>query len=215
MQCLSTMKINYYKESLNELKKINTENKPSLLLHACCGPCAVWPIEFLADYFHITIFYNNSNIYPEEEYSRRLNELKQYLDDYNMHHTNPIQIIIPPYDNVAYTKKLEPLKDEPERGKRCHLCYGLRMKEGLEYAKQHHYEYYTTVMTISRQKDSQVLNEIGLKIASAYPEVHYFVSDFKKDNGILKANQIISEHNMYRQDYCGCIYSWQTRKSNQ
>lgn len=160
------------------------------------------------------MLYNNSNIYPAEEYQRRLDELERYLKHFNALQDVPVSLVVPSYDNVAYTEKLEPLKDEPERGKRCHLCYRLRMKEGFEYAQQHHFDYYTTVMTISRQKDSQVLNQIGAELEALYPSVHYFYSDFKKADGILKANQLIQENKLYRQDYCGCFYSFNKRKES-
>lgn len=207
------MKINYYKESLKEIAALEKKAlRPRLLLHACCGPCAVWPLEFLKAHFDITILYNNSNIYPAEEYTRRKEELRQYLDRLNSQDEKAIQLITPPYDNEAYNERLKPLKDEPERGKRCLLCYAIRMREGFEYARDHQFDYFTTVMTISRQKDSQVINEIGAKLALQFPEVRYFHSDFKKDDGILKANEIIQKNQMYRQDYCGCIYSWQKRQ---
>lgn len=181
--------------------------KPKLLLHACCAPCACFPLEFLKDAFEITILYNNSNIYPYSEYHRRLDELKRYLHQLNTTLSTPIQLIETEYQNLDYTKKLAPLKDEPERGKRCLLCYRLRMQEGFSYAVEHHFDYYTTVMTISRQKDSQVLNQMGAELQSLYPQVTYFHSDFKKNNGILKANELIQAHELYRQDYCGCVYS--------
>lgn len=209
------MKINYYQQSLAALQQIDLQKgKPSLLLHACCGPCAVWPLEFLLPYFKITILYNNSNIYPETEYRRRLDELRRYLEKRNASLGDPIELIVPVYDNQAYTALLAPLKDEPERGKRCHLCYRLRMREALQYAAEHHFDAMTTVMTISRQKDSQVLNQIGAELAKEFPTVRYFHSDFKKADGILKANALIEENGMYRQDYCGCVYSWAARHQN-
>ncbi len=202
------MKTNYYQKSLEELEKIKQfECKPKLLIHACCAPCACFPLEFLEPYFDITIFYNNSNIYPEEEYQRRLNELIQYVDFYNKKIQIPIQLIIPTYDNISYTKKLEPLKDEPERGRRCLMCYTLRMSEAYHYAETNHFDYFTTVMTISRQKDSQVLNEIGHELETKHPTVKYFYSDFKKANGMLRRNEIVKQQSMYAQDYCGCLYS--------
>ncbi len=208
------MKINYYQQSLQTLAELDpSQGKPTLLLHACCGPCAIWPIEFLLPYFQITILYNNSNIYPQTEYQRRLEELQRYLKRRNQTLDQPIELIVPPYDNAAYTAKLAPLKDEPERGKRCWLCYRLRIQEALRYAADHGFSYMTTVMTISRQKDSQVLNEIGAQLAQDFPSVRYFHSDFKKADGILKANALIRENHMYRQDYCGCVYSWTIRQA--
>ncbi len=199
------MKTNYYLHSVNEINKIkNFKKKPKLLIHACCAPCACYPLTFLNDVFDCTIIYNNSNIYPKEEYLRRINELRNYLT----HLSTTIQLIELTYNNEEYNQILKVYANEPEKGKRCHLCYRTRIKEGFEYASQHGFDYYTTVMTISRQKDSQVLNEIAKELEMNYPTVQYFYSDFKKSDGILKANEIIKEYNMYRQDYCGCIYSF-------
>ena len=175
-------KPNYYLQSLKEIeeiKKTYTDRKPKLLLHTCCAVCAGWPLEFLSSVFDITIYYNNSNIYPLSEYNRRKDELIRLVHEI---YGEEIQMIFPPYDNASYTKKLEPLKDEPEGYLRCFYCYALRMREAYEYANDNHFDYFTTVMTISRQKDS------------------------------LKLNEIVHEYNLYSQDYCGCIYSYNERK---
>ncbi len=209
----SSHKTNWYLASQQQLKDIQTQNKkPSLLLHACCGPCAGWPLEFLHDSFNITIMYNNSNIYPEQEYTRRKEELFKLLQ---LEGYNDIQVIVPPYDNETYTKEiLSSRANDPEGWKRCFTCYEARMRQGFEYAMQHQFDYFTTVMTISRQKDSQKLNEIGLKLQEEFPKVRYFVSDFKKKGGQVRRDQIVQQYNLYHQDYCGCIYSYQsTRKS--
>lgn len=207
----STNRINYYKVSLEEISEIQKgEKRPSLLMHACCAPCSSFPLEFLEPIFDVTIYYNNSNIYPSSEYERRLNELKQFLAN---HHPN-VKLIVPPYDNEGYTKKLEPLKDFPEGRERCFLCYTLRMNEAYGYAEEHHFDYFTTVMTISRQKDSQKLNEIGRQLSLKHPTVRYFFSDFKKNKGIDRTVEISKELGLYKQDYCGCKYSYEKRQKD-
>lgn len=203
-------KTNYYQESLKELETIHNEfqyRRPRLLLHACCAPCAAFPLEFLEQTFDVTIFYNNSNIYPAEEYQRRLGELKRYLQEV----WPGIPLIVPPYDNAAYTKKLEPQKDLPEGCGRCFYCYALRMDEAYRFAAMENFDFFTTVMTISRQKDSQKMNEIGRSLAKKYPSVRYFYSDFKKNRGIDRGQELSRQHSLYRQDYCGCLYSYQGR----
>jgi len=205
------MKKDYYYqlgiETLNEIKK--SGKKPTLLLHSCCAPCNCYPMLVLSEYFEMTLYFNNNNIYPREEYLIRLNELINYTNDFNKQHQTNIDIIVTEYDNETYNKHLEPYKDEPELANRCWLCYRLRMEEAYQYASLHNFDYFTTVMTISRQKNSIKLNEIGMELALRYPNVKYFVSDLKKHGGSDMSSQLTKELDLYRQQYCGCIYSYQ------
>lgn len=203
-------KINYYKESLEEIEKIKVaEKKPSLLLHACCGPCSTFPLKFLTKYFDVTIFYNNSNIYPENEYYRRRDELKKFLEYFYQDYGVNVKLLETDYNNDGYNVDLEPYKDLPEGSKRCFVCYEKRMNEAYRYADDHKFDYFTTVMTISRQKNSQVLNAIGEKISKRYTYTKYFYSDFKKNKGIDEAREMRIHYNLYQQTYCGCKYSFE------
>lgn len=205
----------YYRMMEENLKNIkNLNKKPTLLLHSCCAPCNAFPLVLLVEYFDLTLMYNNSNIYPSIEYYRRLNELKKYVEYINQKYHVNIKIIETPYNNEEYNKFLEPYKNQKEGLDRCKLCYKIRMNEAYKYANDHNYDYFTTVMTISRQKNSIVLNNIGLELQKKYPNTKYFVSDFKKNKGIDKGLEIAKEHNMYRQDYCGCIYSYNKKRSD-
>ncbi len=197
---------NYQKYLENELENIKKSGKkPTLLLHACCGPCFTIPHEILKDYFKITILYNNSNIYPKEEHDRRLEELKKYLQDLN----SDIEVIETNYDNDTYNLDLEPRKDDKEGHERCRICFNKRLKEGFEYAEKHHFDYYGTVMTISRYKNAQDINKIGERLQKDYPTVKWLYADFKKNNGYEQSLIIIREHEMYFQEYCGCKYSYE------
>lgn len=201
---------NYYQESLQELQKIsNRDKKPSLLLHACCAPCACFPMESLDDLFDITLYYENSNIYPSTEYQKRLSELKDYVDHFNKEKKANIQLICPVYNSTAFTEKLSPLGHLDEGKERCFLCYSLRLEETFRYANENNFDYISTVMTISRHKNSQKLNELGETINQQFPKVKYFFSDFKKNGGQEFSTAIAREHQMYRQSYCGCIYSYE------
>ncbi|MPM46296.1 Epoxyqueuosine reductase QueH [bioreactor metagenome] len=183
--------------------------RPRLLLHSCCAPCNCYPMLFLSAYFDLTLYFNNSNIYPETEYRIRLDELEAYTDNFNQEHQTAIKIIVTAYDNINYNKRLEPLKDLPEQSERCWLCYSLRMDEAYAYAAANGFDYFTTVMTISRQKNSVKLNEIGIRLNAKYPSVKYLISDFKKHGGSDHSAQLAKELNLYRQQYCGCLYSYQ------
>ena len=200
-------KINYFKKSLEEIKTLNKEQKPSLLLHACCGPCSCYPLIFLCEYFDVTILYNNSNIYPYTEYDRRLNELKVVLsklkNDYNL----DVKLIIKDYNHELYIEDLLPYKDLKEGGSRCVLCYTKRMKEAYDFAEENNFDYFTTVMTISRQKNSQILNKIGKSLELNHSKTKYFYSDFKKNKGIDIGQDMAKKYNLYRQEYCGCEFS--------
>lgn len=202
-------KINYYKKSnqiLDNLKGLPT--KPKLLLHACCGPCSTFPLTYLCPNFEVTIFFNNSNIYPENEYVRRLEELKKFLGYFKRDYGYEVKLIITKYDNEKYNVDLEPYKDLPEGETRCFICYEKRMNEAYEYASKNGFDYFTTVMTISRQKNSQILNAIGEKLSQKYPNVKYFYSDFKKNKGIDMAREMRIKYDLYQQLYCGCKYTY-------
>ena len=194
--------MNNYQKHLNQIKQI--QHKPTLLIHICCGVCSVYPLQYLRNYFNITIFFSNSNIYPYLEFEKRLNALKQYL---NILNDDSIKLIVDKYDNDSYMKKLEHLKDEPEGGLRCKLCYELRMNESFKYANNHNYDYFTTVMSISNRKNAEWINEIGDKLDKIYPNTKYLYADFKKGNGINKNDELNRKLNLYHQNYCGCIYS--------
>ena len=203
-------KINYQKEFENIVKSLqNTDKKPKLLLHACCGPCFTLPYELIKDYFDVTIIYNNSNIYPEEEYHRRLDELKRYLSEI----APEIKVIEFDYDNLTYNKDLEPLKDVPEGGERCYICYKKRLSFGYQYAFEHGFDYFGTVMSISRYKNAQYINQIGKELQDKYPSVKWLFADFKKNDGYQKSLEIVRKHEMYFQEYCGCKYSFEKWKN--
>ena len=202
------MKTNYYDISLKEIENISPNEKPKLLLHSCCGPCACWPLRFLCEHFLVTIYFNNSNIYPSSEYYRRLEELKHLLTYIKRDYGYDVSLIVTPYENEKYNNFLSPYKDDVEGGNRCKLCYEKRMKEAYDYAEANNFDYFCTVMTISRQKDSQVLNEIGKKLEATHLRTKYFYSDFKKAKGIDKGREMRINYGLYNQNYCGCIYSY-------
>lgn len=204
-------KVNYYKISLQELEKIPLAEKPTLLLHSCCGPCACWPLRFLCERFTVTIYFNNSNIYPTSEYNRRLEELKRLLTYLKKDYGYDVGLIVTPYRNKEYNRFLAPHKDDVEGGNRCKMCYEKRMDESYDYAESHDFDYFCTVMTISRQKDSQILNEIGKKLEKKHKKTKYFYSDFKKAKGIDVGREMRIHYGLYNQNYCGCVYSYEKR----
>ncbi len=205
-------KINYQLQALETFKEVDKlDKKPTLLIHACCAPCSSYPLTLLTDHFDVTIYYNNSNIYPESEYNRRRDELKRFLPLFEKDYGKKIKLVIPSYRNDEFNKTLEPLKDVPEGGKRCFACYEKRMDEAYKYASDNDYDYFCTIMTISRQKNSQKLNEIGEKLQKKYPNTKYLFSDFKKNNGLLRVKEMKQKYNLYQQLYCGCKYSYEAR----
>ncbi len=202
-------KDHYYQLGLKTLALIKDQRpKPKLLLHSCCAPCNCYPMLYLHEYFDMTLYFNNNNIYPYNEYQLRLDELIKYTDDFNLQHQANIKIITTTYDNETFNKSLEPYKDYPERSNRCWLCYELRMSEAYQYADDHHFDYFTTVMTISRHKDAEVLNQIGERLALQHQSVKYFHSDLKKGGGSDNSVALVKSLDLYRQQYCGCLYSY-------
>ena len=198
---------NYQKflKQIDEVKKL--DYKPKLLLHSCCAPCSCYPLLVLKDYFDITIYYNNSNIYPKSEFDLRLKTLNEYVNKINSDYNTNIKIIVAPYINDDFNKILEKRKDDKEGHIRCFTCYSLRYKDLCEYASKNEYEYVCSVMTISRQKNEEMINKILEGYSNKYTNITYLYSNFKKDRGLEKAQQIIKETKMYSQNYCGCKFS--------
>ncbi len=199
------MKINYDLKLKEELNKIKG-TRPSLLLHVCCGPCSSNVIKELSEFFDITIYYSNSNIYPIEEYKRRYNELLYFIERFNKEYNHHIHVVEDPYNNNEWMNKLEPFKHLPEKSMRCKVCYSIRMKKAFDYAITHQFNYWTTVLSVSPHKNSQWINEIGSTMKDEHTLFLY--ADFKKNNGYLKSTQMTAQYEMYRQTYCGCVLSY-------
>ena len=195
-------KINYDKEMTKIISSLNSHKK--LLLHSCCAPCSSACIERLTPYFDITILYYNPNIEPLEEYEKRKNEEIRFIKEYpNIH---KLDIIDCDYDNDKFLQIAKGLENEPERGKRCLKCYNLRMEYTALKAKELGYDYFATTLTLSPLKDSQVLNKIGYALSKKH-NIAYLPSDLKKQNGYKRSIELSKEYNLYRQNFCGCIYS--------
>ena len=200
------MKINYDLKLKEELEKIKG-TKPTLLLHVCCGPCSGNVLKEISEFFDITIYYSNSNIYPDTEYFRRFHELENFIQCFNQDFNQNIQVVEKEYQPKEYLKDISQYKNEPEGGKRCLVCHDLRIKLAYEYAYNNNFPYYTTVMTVSSHKPSSYLNNLGLRLQNDYPTTKFLVADFKKENGQLLGIQIAKKYNLYRQNYCGCIFA--------
>lgn len=193
-------------EKIEELK--NIQDKPKLLMQSCCAVCNSWPLEYLYPIFDITIYYNNSNIYPASEYDTRISELRDYVQLFNERNKTEIKVVEEPYDYDAYKLLyLEKRATDKEGSNRCGMCYALRINQAMKYASNHDYAYVTTVMTISRQKNSNKINGIARRLANGYPKVNYFYSNFKKNKGIDFAVSTAKQLGIYKQEYCGCEYS--------
>lgn len=194
--------MNYNKLMEEEISKL--DYVPRILLHSCCAPCSSHVIDTLSPYFDITILYYNPNIEPYEEYLKRKEEEIRFIKEYN--NVNKLDIIDVDYDNDKFHAMARGLEEIPEGGARCVKCYYLRMEKTAEIASRDKYDYFATTLTVSPLKSSQKLNEIGEILSKKY-DIKYLYSDFKKKNGYLHSIELAKEYNLYRQDYCGCIYS--------
>ncbi len=204
------IKVNYQKELDKLIAEFEKEGRvPSLLLHSCCGPCSSYCIEYLSQYFNITVFYYNPNIYPDEEYYHRVKEQQRFIEAFPTKH--PVSFIEGDYEKNRFYEIAKGLEHEPEKGARCHKCYELRLRRTAEVALEKSFDFFTTTLTISPMKDSQVLNEIGIRIGEEVG-VAWLPSDFKKKEGFKRSTQLSAEYDMYRQDYCGCVYSYNERQ---
>ena len=196
--------MNYQKIMDQMLEKLDTKKPKKLLLHACCGPCSSYVLEYLSKYFDITIFYYNPNISPESEFIKRVEELKKLIN--LMPLTNKVDVVVPAYDNNIFNETIKGHEKDKEGEERCYLCYKLRMENSIIYAKKHNYDFFTTTLSISPYKNSIWLNEIGELLEKEY-SVKYLYADFKKKNGYKRSIELSKIYNLYRQDYCGCVYS--------
>ncbi len=198
--------MNYQKELDNLLN--NLEGTPKLLLHTCCAPCSSYCIEYLSNYFDITVLYYNPNISPKEEYEKRKQEQIRFLKEFPS--KNKLDILDIDYDYNDFLSIAKGLEQEKEGGRRCHKCYLLRLEKTAQIAKKHHFDYFGTTLTVSPYKNSKVLNEIGKVLQEKY-NVAYLFSDFKKKEGYKRSIELSKIYHLYRQDYCGCIYSKKER----
>lgn len=196
-------KPNYQLELDKTLKKITQENvRPRLLLHSCCAPCSSYVLEYLTKYFEITVFFYNPNISPESEYIHRVDEIKRLISEM----CPTVNFIEGKYEPDKFYEMAKGLENEPERGKRCLKCYRMRLEESARTALKGCFDYFTTTLSISPQKDSTVLNAIGKEVSEIYA-VPYLYSDFKKKGGYKRSIELSAEYHLYRQNFCGCIYS--------
>lgn len=207
---MNELKINYQKELEKELQKLEKEDRiPRILLHSCCAPCSSYVLEYLSAFFEITVFYYNPNIYPDSEYTKRVEEQQTLIDDMTFQY--PVSFIEGNYDTVKFYEMAKGLEQVKEGGERCFRCYELRLRETAKLAAKQGFDYFTTTLSISPMKNAQKLNEIGAQLAGKYG-VPYLFSDFKKKNGYKRSIELSGEYGLYRQDYCGCVFSMKERK---
>ena len=198
-------KKNYGKILELTLSEITSDGKrPSLLLHACCAPCSSYVIEYLSEYFDITLLYYNPNISPADEYEKRSEELKRLAAE--MEGIKNLRVVVAPYTPSEFYEISKGLEALPEGGERCFKCYRLRLEYSAVYAVENGYDYFTTTLSISPHKNAEVLNSIGGELSEKYG-VKYLFSDFKKKNGYKRSTELSGKYGLYRQDYCGCVYS--------
>ncbi len=203
---------NYQKELEKLIDGIKNESRvPRLLLHSCCAPCSSYVLEYLSRYFLITVFYYNPNISPREEYEKRVEEQRRLVEQ--LPAGNPITFVAGDYEPERFYEAAKGLEKEPEGGERCFRCYRLRLTEAARMAKEGGYDYFTTTLTISPLKNAGKLNEIGEELADIF-QVAHLPSDFKKKNGYKRSVELSGTYGLYRQDYCGCVFSKQERESH-
>jgi predicted adenine nucleotide alpha hydrolase (AANH) superfamily ATPase len=198
------MKTNYQLETDQIIAALPPQEKPTLLLHSCCGPCSTAVLEQLVPYFEIVLFYYNPNIAPEAEFYRRLETQKQVIDA--VQHPHPITLLVPPYDDAEFWAAVRGAEHTPEMGERCERCIGQRMREAAIAARETGCGLFTTTLTVSPHKNAPFINACGEQLAGEYG-VRYLPADFKKGGGYARSVALSGEYGLYRQDYCGCPMS--------
>lgn len=197
-------KINYQIETDKVIKKLSQNKAPRLLLHSCCAPCSSYTLEYLSQYFEITVFYFNPNISPVEEFEKRCLEQERLI--HLLPAKNKISLIKGEYDYSKFLEISKGLEDIPEGGERCFKCYRLRLEETARLGAEEGFDYFCTTLSISPLKNSQKINEIGFELGEKYG-IKWLPSDFKKREGYKRSTQLSREYNLYRQNFCGCVFS--------
>lgn len=213
---ITNQKINYQKLLDKITDKISKESAagiahPTLFLHACCAPCSSYVLEYLTNFFNISIFYYNPNITPETEYKKRVHELQRFIHEAG--YEKQITFIEGDYNPQVFFEMAKGMEDLPERGQRCYHCYALRMEEAAKKASEVGADYFTTTLSISPHKNAQWINEIGEALSKKYGVAH-LPSDFKKKSGYLRSIALSEQYHLYRQNYCGCIFSKRAANPN-
>ena len=204
-------KINYQLVLDDTINRISGSGiTPTLFLHACCAPCSSYVLEYLSQYFKITVFFYNPNIYPDSEYDHRADEIRRFVEAFPA--ANKVDLITTDHDEQVFYDTVRGFESLGEGSERCYRCYEMRLKKTAELACSHGFDYFTTTLSISPMKNAAWLNEIGGRIAGEYG-IAYLYSDFKKRNGFKRSTELSAEYGMYRQDYCGCVYSYRESQS--
>lgn len=198
---------NYYKDLFLKIVN-NLDGKKRILLHSCCGPCSSYVIEYLSNWFDITVLYYNPNISPTEEYLKRKEEQIKLIND--MGKANFLDC---DYDNELFEKVTAGVENEPEGGKRCSRCFRIRLEKCAQVAKEMGFDFFCSTLTVSPYKNADIINKIGSSMGEMVG-VEWLYSDFKKDNGYKKSIELSKRYNLYRQNYCGCKYSIRKETSN-
>jgi predicted adenine nucleotide alpha hydrolase (AANH) superfamily ATPase len=207
---VNAMKENYQKILDETIAGLEERGEvPKLLLHSCCAPCSSYVLEYLSNYFYITVLYYNPNIYPEDEYYHRAAEQKRFVKEFPTKY--PVTFVEGNFEPERFYETVKGYENIREGGERCFRCYELRLREAAEYAKKLNCDYFTTTLSISPMKNAAKLNEIGGRLAEEY-DIPYLYSDFKKRDGYKRSTVISAEYGMYRQDYCGCVFSKRERE---
>ena len=198
-------KRNFQRELDRILSNIQSEGvTPTLLLHSCCGPCSSYVLEYLTQYFNVLLYFYNPNIHPLEEYKKRLDAQHKVVS--RMKLEDRVKIIEGEYDPKVFFDAVSGLESEPEGGKRCEVCIKLRMEKAAEAAVKYNADYFATTLTVSPHKNAPYINNTGEEISQIY-DISYLISDFKKKNGYKRSTELCRIYDIYRQNYCGCVFS--------
>lgn len=205
---MGAMNRNYQKE-LDRIIQKRGQKTPRVLLHSCCGPCSSAVLEYITQYFDVTLLWYNPNLYPKEEFDRRFKTQVELIEKMGL--ADKVNILAEPWKSEDYYRRVKGLENEPEGGKRCAECFRLRLLETARLAKHYGYDYFCTTLTLSRHKDAVLINTIGEEIAKAVG-VSWLPSDFKKRNGENRSIELSEQYGLYRQLYCGCEFSLHKRE---